>query len=142
PAYGPIAQWSEQGTHNPLVPGSSPGGPTKRSTRHDPVQSAEVRKPPIFGFSVGIRDDHVVSGPKWNGMLSPRSRHPPRPRGRSISRNAGAGPPGGSQGDADTSDEAMRCIGGEIERTVMALGDGGGYRQAEAEPRLVALAGC
>ena len=26
---GPIAQWLEQGTHNPLVPGSSPGGPTK-----------------------------------------------------------------------------------------------------------------
>lgn len=25
---GPIAQWLEQGTHNPLVPGSSPGGPT------------------------------------------------------------------------------------------------------------------
>src|SRR5690606_36450209 len=25
---GPIAQRSEQGTHNPLVPGSSPGGPT------------------------------------------------------------------------------------------------------------------
>jgi hypothetical protein len=26
---GPIAQWLEQRTHNPLVPGSSPGGPTK-----------------------------------------------------------------------------------------------------------------
>ena len=25
---GPIAQWSEQGTHNPLVTGSSPVGPT------------------------------------------------------------------------------------------------------------------
>lgn len=28
-ARGPIAQWLEQRTHNPLVPGSSPGGPTK-----------------------------------------------------------------------------------------------------------------
>ena len=28
PIRGPIAQWSEQRTHNPLVPGSSPGGPT------------------------------------------------------------------------------------------------------------------
>ena len=27
-AYGPIAQRLEQGTHNPLVPGSNPGGPT------------------------------------------------------------------------------------------------------------------
>ena len=25
---GPIAQRLEQGTHNPLVPGSNPGGPT------------------------------------------------------------------------------------------------------------------
>ena len=28
---GPIAQWLEQRTHNPLVPGSSPGGPTRYS---------------------------------------------------------------------------------------------------------------
>lgn len=27
---GPIAQWSEQGTHNPLVLGSSPSGPTNK----------------------------------------------------------------------------------------------------------------
>ena len=26
--WGPLAQWLEQGTHNPLVPGSNPGGPT------------------------------------------------------------------------------------------------------------------
>ena len=25
---GPVAQWLEQGTHNPLVAGSSPAGPT------------------------------------------------------------------------------------------------------------------
>ena len=31
PSYGggPVAQWLEQSTHNALVPGSSPGGPTK-----------------------------------------------------------------------------------------------------------------
>ena len=27
---GPIAQWSEQGTHNPLVLGSNPSGPTNK----------------------------------------------------------------------------------------------------------------
>ena len=27
--FGPVAQWLEQGTHNPLVVGSSPTGPTK-----------------------------------------------------------------------------------------------------------------
>ena len=27
-AKGPVAQWSEQGTHNPLVVGSIPTGPT------------------------------------------------------------------------------------------------------------------
>ena len=26
--FGPVAQWLEQGTHNPLVAGSSPAGPT------------------------------------------------------------------------------------------------------------------
>ena len=33
---GPVAQRLEQGTHNPLVPGSNPGGPslTNRATRH------------------------------------------------------------------------------------------------------------
>jgi hypothetical protein len=29
-SIGPVAQWSEQGTHNPLVVGSIPTGPTKR----------------------------------------------------------------------------------------------------------------
>ncbi len=30
---GPVAQRLEQGTHNPLVPGSNPGGPSLRSRR-------------------------------------------------------------------------------------------------------------
>src|ERR1700676_3907695 len=30
---GPIAQRLEQGTHNPLVPGSNPGGPSPESFR-------------------------------------------------------------------------------------------------------------
>src|SRR5436305_2886173 len=29
---GPVAQRLEQGTHNPLVPGSNPGGPTQLSS--------------------------------------------------------------------------------------------------------------
>ena len=28
--HGPVAQRLEQGTHNPLVPGSNPGGPSLR----------------------------------------------------------------------------------------------------------------
>ncbi len=32
---GPVAQWSEQGTHNLSVPGSSPGGPSITSPRVD-----------------------------------------------------------------------------------------------------------
>src|SRR3990167_1020535 len=31
-AFGPIAQWLERGTHNPSVPGSSPGGPTNSNS--------------------------------------------------------------------------------------------------------------
>jgi hypothetical protein len=34
-SHGPIAQRLEQGTHNPLVPGSNPGGPN--------VQRSDVR---------------------------------------------------------------------------------------------------
>jgi hypothetical protein len=30
---GLVAQWLEQGTHNPLVPGSNPGGPSPESFR-------------------------------------------------------------------------------------------------------------
>jgi hypothetical protein len=30
---GPVAQRLEQGTHNPLVPGSNPGGPSSESFR-------------------------------------------------------------------------------------------------------------
>ncbi len=30
--FGPVAQWLEQGTHNPLVVGSNPTGPTKISS--------------------------------------------------------------------------------------------------------------
>ena len=62
PASGPIAQWSEQGTHNPLVPGSSPGGPTNQA-------SDEVQRVPEIGADrdaderwrhvEGSRDDQV-----------------------------------------------------------------------------------
>ena len=30
---GPVAQWLEQGTHNPLVGGSTPSGPTFAALR-------------------------------------------------------------------------------------------------------------
>ena len=33
PDPGPLAQRLEQRTHNPLVPGSNPGGPTKTAER-------------------------------------------------------------------------------------------------------------
>src|ERR1700676_1359203 len=33
---GPVAQWSERGTHNPLVAGSIPAGPTGRDAGQRP----------------------------------------------------------------------------------------------------------
>ena len=33
-ANGPVAQRLEQGTHNPLVPGSNPGGPSLSFAHH------------------------------------------------------------------------------------------------------------
>ena len=41
---GPVAQWLEQRTHNPLVPGSSPGRPTNQSTANHGV--AGIRQLP------------------------------------------------------------------------------------------------
>jgi hypothetical protein len=58
---GPVAQWLEQGTHNPLVPGSSPGGPTKLFKG--------------LGFYAGRRRD-------WNPLVWGIAISPPM-RGRS-----------------------------------------------------------
>src|SRR5690606_24458992 len=41
---GPIAQWLEQGTHNPLVPGSSPGGPTTFPPRRAGTTTRHLRR--------------------------------------------------------------------------------------------------
>src|SRR6476469_8677069 len=38
---GPLAQRLEQWTHNPLVPGSNPGGPTN-STAHSPARPRQT----------------------------------------------------------------------------------------------------
>src|SRR5947209_18507265 len=40
---GPLAQRLEQRTHNPLVPGSNPGGPTKTATRVHQLWAAPSR---------------------------------------------------------------------------------------------------
>ena len=49
-AAGPIAQWLEQGTHNPLVPGSSPGGPTTTEIRMLPCVEHETRPRPAWSI--------------------------------------------------------------------------------------------
>jgi hypothetical protein len=41
---GPIAQWLEQRTHNPLVPGSSPGGPTINQKRCPGANAVQLRE--------------------------------------------------------------------------------------------------
>ena len=40
---GPVAQWLEQGTHNPLVGGSNPSGPTKTPSYNGGVFSWKTR---------------------------------------------------------------------------------------------------
>ena len=37
---GPVAQRLEQGTHNPLVPGSNPGGPSLRFAAQRKAEAA------------------------------------------------------------------------------------------------------
>jgi hypothetical protein len=39
---GPVAQRLEQGTHNPLVPGSNPGGPSPECFRGLPRDAGRV----------------------------------------------------------------------------------------------------
>src|SRR5829696_4280156 len=41
---GPVAQRSEQRTHNPSVPGSNPGGPTLKAPAYGGFQSSGVRR--------------------------------------------------------------------------------------------------
>ena len=38
--FGPLAQWLEQGTHNPLVLGSSPRWPTYTRLKNDKTLQA------------------------------------------------------------------------------------------------------
>jgi hypothetical protein len=65
PLAGPVAQWSEQRTHNPWDPGSNPGGPINR-------------KPPGNGpfllSSEATRDVRVATG----GKTPPQLTHPGR----------------------------------------------------------------
>jgi hypothetical protein len=50
---GPVAQRLEQGTHNPLVPGSNPGGPSLGFGAARKGQHASRRAPPVSNEDVG-----------------------------------------------------------------------------------------
>ena len=50
---GPVAQWLEQGTHNPLVPGSSPGRPT--ISRPPPGAAPPARPLPVRALDLARR---------------------------------------------------------------------------------------
>ena len=67
---GPIAQRLEQGTHNPLVPGSNPGGPTTSAI--DLLASAQ--EPPLIHYAV----PNAVGSPTKNelNLVEPADRAP------------------------------------------------------------------
>jgi hypothetical protein len=54
---GPVAQRLEQGTHNPLVPGSNPGGPSPESFQAEAKRASPPNLSPQMAgfFSVAIR---------------------------------------------------------------------------------------
>ena len=52
--HGSIAQRLEQGTHNPLVPGSNPGGPT--SFHFNSSGLAEIHSPVVGKFAKWEKD--------------------------------------------------------------------------------------
>lgn len=58
---GPVAQWSEQGTHNPLVVGSIPTGPTAARR----TEGALDRSPP----RPGARGQCTQADPGRRAML-------------------------------------------------------------------------
>src|SRR5690606_19810565 len=62
---GPIAQWSEQGTHNPLVPGSNPGGPTNASLRGRHVPAC-----PSCRRSGRLLPEEVDERAQWCGQVA------------------------------------------------------------------------
>ena len=82
--HGPVAQWSEQGTHNPLVAGSIPAGPTGPPA-HRPSRTSEwtlftrlcrayhLRKSGLndlgLGFGRPIGLELVATGPFWKDLL-------------------------------------------------------------------------
>ena len=68
---GPIAQWLEQRTHNPLVPGSSPGGPTNQSAANR--RTARIRE--VRGEMAAVWSGRLISVGEWEPF-----------RGRFLSR--------------------------------------------------------
>ena len=62
---GPVAQRLEQGTHNPLVPGSNPGGPIFRDQRSDLKNSSR---------QLGVCEDVFFPPPsrvRWTSAIAP-----------------------------------------------------------------------
>ena len=53
---GPVAQWLEQGTHNPLVAGSNPAGPTHcmRNPRGESIHALTLSSDGVFVYEKGF----------------------------------------------------------------------------------------
>ena len=64
--FGPVAQRLEQGTHNPLVPGSNPGGPSclREASRAACVTTASAavfrRFNAKFGFCISPNEIAIL----------------------------------------------------------------------------------
>src|SRR5205807_2603618 len=57
---GPVAQRSEQGTHNPLVPGSNPGGPNVLVANSANAERALAGRPPAAISSLQVEKNPLV----------------------------------------------------------------------------------
>src|ERR1051326_266868 len=55
---GPLAQRLEQWTHNPLVPGSNPGGPTKNLSRRGVTRITRTKPE---GIKDSLDQSHSIS---------------------------------------------------------------------------------
>jgi integrase len=82
PRRGPVAQWSEQGTHNPSVGGSIPPGPTKkywserllRERRASQAETALACGVGLEAEAYVLSDDAAGREPLHPNLLSDRFR--------------------------------------------------------------------
>jgi hypothetical protein len=112
--YGPVAQRLEQGTHNPLVPGSNPGGPILEVGVQNQIENffsgAQPIKPHVMVWVAFMSSIFPVLR-DWDERLSAKRNGIPTPSG--AAQRIGA--------IARSGDQFGIVRGASVSRTVVVL---------------------